>query len=112
MASLADITDPETQPLTETKLQAYINRLNSQRWSVSDDGHLRGSYSFDDFATALEFVTEVGDVAEQMWHHPDITLRWGEVVVEVWSHDVNALQEIDFVLAARCNRRYQQQLAE
>ena len=40
----------------------------------------------DDFVAALAFVNQVGDVAEEMQHHPDIDIRWNKVTLMVSTH--------------------------
>ena len=59
-------------------------------------------FQFANFAEALSFVNRVGEVAEALDHHPDILLYdWNRVRLTVMTHDVGALTERDFELAAR-----------
>jgi 4a-hydroxytetrahydrobiopterin dehydratase len=71
------------------------------RWTIVDDHHLEGRYSFDDFLGALAFTNRAGGVAEAEGHHPEITLTWGEATVRIWTHSIDGLNENDFILAAR-----------
>jgi 4a-hydroxytetrahydrobiopterin dehydratase len=48
---------------------------------------LSKEFYFTNFDTALEFVNQVGAVAEQLGHHPDIHLSWGKVVIITTTHD-------------------------
>lgn len=73
-------------------------------WEVVDGHHLRRTFRFPDFRTALAFVDAVGAEAESQGHHPDLHLSWGRVVVEVHTHVIDGLSEADFVLAARIDR--------
>ena len=50
---------------------------------------------------------EVGELAEKAWHHPNLSLQWGEVGVEIWTHEVDGLQKPDFVMAAKMDRIYE-----
>ena len=45
-------------------------------------------------------------VAEAEGHHPDLTLSWGKVGVEIYTHKIKGLSEADFVLAAKYSRLY------
>jgi 4a-hydroxytetrahydrobiopterin dehydratase len=36
--------------------------------------HIKRTFTFPDFVSALAFVNKVGDVAEKEGHHPDIFL--------------------------------------
>jgi 4a-hydroxytetrahydrobiopterin dehydratase len=69
-------------------------------WSF-EQGHLAKSYSFNDFAGALEFVNRIGAISEEQGHHPDIYMTWGKVSVEIWTHKIDGLTESDFILAAK-----------
>jgi len=66
-----------------------------------EQGHLAKSYTFNDFAGALEFVNRIGTIAEEQGHHPDIYMTWGKVSVEIWTHKIDGLTESDFILAAK-----------
>ncbi len=110
-SSLADqeckaCTEAE-EPLTEAEYQEYLDDLDIETWTVIDDHHLEGTYDFEDFRDALEFTYEVGELVEEEWHHPDIQLRWGEVVIEMWTHKIDGLHQTDFVMAARMDRIYE-----
>ena len=70
-------------------------------WQLVADRRLRKNFAFDDFASALAYVNRLGEMAEQQNHHPEITLRWGQVTVEIWTHSANGLTEADFVFAAK-----------
>jgi len=72
-------------------------------WKISQ-GVLTKEYAFENFTSGLEFVNEIGRIAEKMNHHPDIWLAWGKVTVAIWTHAVNDLTEADFVLAKEIDR--------
>ncbi|MCO8272434.1 4a-hydroxytetrahydrobiopterin dehydratase [Actinoplanes sp. TRM 88003] len=52
-----------------------------------------------DFAAGLALVNAIGDVAEQMNHHPDLTLRYTAVDVRLTSHDAGGVTSRDVRLA-------------
>lgn len=56
-------------------------------------------FSFPDYASALLFVNEVAKIAEEQNHHPEITLRWGEVVIWTWTHSELKITDKDVALA-------------
>jgi 4a-hydroxytetrahydrobiopterin dehydratase len=87
---------------------AELENLNSQvtGWQVVKEHHLAKNYTFPDFKKALDFVNQVGAIAEQEGHHPDLYLAWGKVGVEIWTHKIGGLTESDFVLAAKIDRAY------
>ncbi len=86
----------------------WLNALAVQlpTWKVVNEHHIERTYSFPDFAKALEYVNKVGAMAEQQGHHPDILLAWGRVGVTTWTHKIDGLTESDFILAAKCDQLY------
>ncbi len=101
----------EDEPLTESEYADYLDELG-EAWEVVDDHHLEGTYAFADFRDALEFTYEIGELAEDEWHHPDIHLQWGEVGVEMWTHKIDGLHKADFVMAARMDRIHEEYAPE
>ena len=88
-----------TSALAPNAITPLLGQLRD--WEVIDNHHLRKSWTFPDFRTALEFVNRVGEIAEREDHHPDIYFSWGKARVELWTHKVDGLTENDFVVAAK-----------
>lgn len=86
--------------LTSQQQRALLEQLDDG-WSVVDGHHLEREYTFPDFGQALAFTTEVGGLAEDQGHHPDILLGWGKVRITIFTHKINGLTESDFILAAK-----------
>lgn len=98
----------DDEPLSESDYGVYLDEIDTGVWDVIDDHHLEGSYEFEDFRDALEFTYEVGELAEEEWHHPDIHLQWGQVDIELWTHKIDGLHKTDFVMAARMDRIHEE----
>ena len=98
----------DDEPLTGADLNSLYERIDTDVWTVVDEHHLEGTYEFEDFRDALEFTYEVGELAEEEWHHPDLALAWGEVEVTMWTHKIDGLHKTDFVMAARMDRIYEE----
>jgi 4a-hydroxytetrahydrobiopterin dehydratase len=64
-------------------------------WDVIEGKRLRRTWRFPDFASALAFVVEVGKMADEINHHPDIELGWGRATIEWTTHDAGGITEID-----------------
>jgi len=88
---------PPLQGEAIEKLQIQVN----DAWKVVQEHHLIRIFSFPDFQQALKFVNEVGAIAEEQGHHPDIFLAWGRAEVKIWTHKIDGLTESDFILAAK-----------
>jgi 4a-hydroxytetrahydrobiopterin dehydratase len=104
MSKLAEqeLKPPKTgSPLEGDALSSLEKQLPSG-WQVVEGHHLEKAFKFDDFQQALDFTNQVGELAEQVDHHPEICLTWGKAKVTIWTHSVGGLSEADFVFAARC----------
>ena len=72
-------------------------------WKVSaDNKQVSVEVKTTDFLTALDLFQEIGDVAEELEHHPDLHLeKWNHVRIVSYSHDVGGLTGRDEALVAR-----------
>lgn len=89
-------------PLTAAEIWPLEAQVRD--WKVVDNHHLERHFTFPDFKTALRFVNQVGELAENQGHHPDIFLAWGKVGISIWTHKIDGLTESDFILAAKIDR--------
>ncbi|MBM4103982.1 MAG: 4a-hydroxytetrahydrobiopterin dehydratase [Planctomycetes bacterium] len=89
--------------LSAQQIAEYLPQLG-QEWQVIENHHLQKTFRFKNFAEALAFTNRIGELAEQQGHHPDITLSWGKVVVDLYTHKINGLHENDFILAAQIDQ--------
>lgn len=64
-------------------------------------GRLHARFETGGFEAGLAFVNEVGRIAQEVDHHPDIELTYDAVYLRLVSHDVGALTARDVRLAAR-----------
>lgn len=83
-------------------LKDLYGQLNDG-WQLIDEHHLQKSYKFKNFKEALDFTNDVGHLAEEEGHHPEILLTWGKVEVKIWTHKIDGLSESDFILADKCD---------
>ena len=88
------------EPLKGEALDNLKMQLSSE-WQVIDEHHLEREFKFKNFQQALNFVNQVGQLAESEGHHPDIYLSWGKVKITIWTNKINGLHENDFILAAK-----------
>lgn len=72
----------------------------------ADDGHLKRRFEFANFGESLAFVNEVGELAENADHHPDITFGWGYAEFAVTTHDRGGITDVDVALATQINNSY------
>lgn len=82
--------------LSDAELTEWLG--NHPDWSL-DDKHLRRSLSFDDFATAFAFMTQMAFVAERLDHHPEWSNVYNRVEIGLTTHDVDGLSSLDLAFA-------------
>jgi 4a-hydroxytetrahydrobiopterin dehydratase len=87
-------------PLKGEELAKVMAELDND-WTCVEEHHLEKTFKFPDFKSALAFTNQVGALAEEVGHHPDIHLAWGKVKITVWTHKIDGLAEADFVFAAK-----------
>jgi 4a-hydroxytetrahydrobiopterin dehydratase len=75
-------------------------------WKLTHDGQrIRREWRVKNFATGVEFLDRVAQIAEDEWHHPDLHLEgFRNVWIEIWTHAIGGLSENDFILAAKIDR--------
>jgi len=67
-------------------------------WDVKD-GQLTRTVTRKDFRDALLYINAIGYLAEQANHHPDISISWNKVTLNLVSHSAGGLTAKDFALA-------------
>ncbi len=87
-------------PLSEEESGAFLSQIHED-WEVVENHHLTRTWTFPDFASALKFTNQLGEICEQQNHHADFELGWGRVVSVIYTHKIDGLTESDFVLAAK-----------
>ena len=63
------------------------------------NGKLVKEFKFKDFKEALLFINKVGDHAESINHHPKIINVYNSVIIELWTHDKDAITDLDYALS-------------
>jgi 4a-hydroxytetrahydrobiopterin dehydratase len=66
-----------------------------------EDGWLRRVYKTDGWPTTLMLVNAIGYLAEAAYHHPDLNVTWGRIIVKLSTHSAGGITDKDFELARR-----------
>jgi 4a-hydroxytetrahydrobiopterin dehydratase len=69
-------------------------------WTQCDHSIIR-EFSFKDFRQAIDFVNRVAEVAETENHHPDISISYSKVKLDLSTHSAGGLTSKDFELATK-----------
>lgn len=69
------------------------------------EGWIVRNLELKDFAAALATVNQIGALAEQEGHHPDLLIHgYRNLRIRMQTHAVEGLTENDFILAAKIDR--------
>ena len=82
--------------LNDTEIQERASKLSG--WTVYGK-ELQCTREFKDFIEAINFVNKLVAPSEAAGHHPDITVSYNKVKVNLTTHDAGGLTEKDFALA-------------
>jgi 4a-hydroxytetrahydrobiopterin dehydratase len=88
--------------LSDEEIEAQL----PEAWSREGDEIVR-TYEFDSYLDGIGFASGAGGVAEDAWHHPEMTITWGEVEVRLTTHDAGGITENDIELAERFDDLYE-----
>jgi 4a-hydroxytetrahydrobiopterin dehydratase len=88
-------------PLTQAEAEKLLQELDPEWTLVDGGGLLARSFNFPNFKKTMEFVNKVADIAEEENHHPDMTVSYSNVGVELMTHAIGGLSENDFILASK-----------
>jgi 4a-hydroxytetrahydrobiopterin dehydratase len=84
--------------------EEIVSRLGElEGWSRSGDA-ITKTFDRDDFVGSVEFVRRLTEPAEEMGHHPDLSISWSEVAVSITNHSAGGLTATDFELAERIDQ--------
>jgi len=86
-------------PASLLSLSEITARLPSISLWRTENSELVRTVSFADFRAALDFVNQVGELAESAGHHPDIDIRYNRVRLALATHSAGGLTQKDFDLA-------------
>jgi 4a-hydroxytetrahydrobiopterin dehydratase len=84
--------------LPDDEIESRLGELEG--WS-RDGESITKTFKNDDFVGSVRFVDALVEPAEDMGHHPDLSLSWDEVTVSITNHAAGGLTENDFELAKR-----------
>ena len=59
---------------------------------------------FKDFATPMKIAAEIGVMADEQWHHPELEIGSRHLDIHVWTHKIDGLVESDLFLRQKWMR--------
>ncbi len=84
--------------LNEKELAEALKTLPG--WAVAS-GKLHKEYKFKDFVGAFGFMASAALIAESLGHHPEWFNVYNKVIVDLTTHSVGAISNMDVELARK-----------
>lgn len=85
--------------LTQEQITAALHDLPG--WGQAA-GQLKKQYTCKDFVAAIAFVNRIAAIAEEIAHHPDITINYARVTLSTSTHSEGSIvTDKDVELAQR-----------
>ncbi len=90
-------------PFDINEIHKYLKKING--WNVSQNNEnnyfIEKEFKFKNYIESEKFILEVGRIAENESHHPDINFGWGYAKIKISTHAIKGLAESDFILASK-----------
>lgn len=75
---------------------------NIEGWSFQVKA-LERTIEGETYQHSLDLLYKIGQLAEDMNHHPDMTLSYKTLTIRFWSHDAGGITERDLDAAKKVN---------
>ena len=88
-----------------SEIHKYLKKVDG--WDVKKRDeiyYLEKKFKFKNFLESQKFINNVGNIAEEQGHHPDIFFGWGYAEIQIFTHKIKGLVESDFILAAKIDK--------
>jgi 4a-hydroxytetrahydrobiopterin dehydratase len=97
------MTDKKAAKLSQTDVDTFVGA--HEQWRTDGDA-LERTFTFENFGASVAFAVNVGFVADQRDHHPDLNISWGKVGVRWTTHDAGGITALDVEMAQVCEHVY------
>ena len=87
--------------LSDEEIASRLDGLDG--WERAGDA-IQKTFERGDFVGSVDFVKSLVEPAEDMGHHPDLSISWDKVEVTITTHAAGGLTENDFELAKRIDQ--------
>jgi 4a-hydroxytetrahydrobiopterin dehydratase len=96
---------PIMEKYSQEQIHIQLKNINQQldiqqQWQIVE-GKLTKTFKFKSFIRAFGWMTQIAIWAEKLNHHPEWFNVYNKVVVQLTTHDVGGISELDFKLAEK-----------
>ena len=74
--------------LSEIQIETSLTELDN--WQYGNK-KINKVYTFDSYMESIDFINSVAKKAEEVNHHPDLTVGYCKINIEITSHDLGGV---------------------
>lgn len=90
--------------MSASRAQELLGQVHSD-WKLGDNGlSISRFFEFKAYSRTMSFVNAVAFVATNEGHHPQMTVNYGNCLVDYSTHAIGGLSDNDFICAAKIDR--------
>ncbi len=93
-------TAREKTLLTEFQIEEALTEIDG--WEYKGN-RLERTFKTKNFTTGVEFINEIVPKAEAANHHPDVFLSYPKVKIQLMTHELHGISNLDIELAQEIN---------
>tara|TARA_Y100001968_G_scaffold274534_1_gene267812 strand:- start:136 stop:420 length:285 start_codon:yes stop_codon:yes gene_type:complete len=86
--------------LSENEIESI--RTKFPHWTIKEKRMTR-TFKFSNFIEAFGFMTRIAIIAESINHHPEWSNVYSEVKIQLTTHDIGGITDLDIKLASEIN---------
>jgi 4a-hydroxytetrahydrobiopterin dehydratase len=90
--------DKNSPPMPSTEIEKMLNEIPG--WNFIK-GALERIFHFNNFQEAIQFINKIADLAISEGHHPDLTINYDKVTVDLSTHKINGISINEFIMASK-----------
>lgn len=79
----------------------FLKEIHSDWTLTHEDTRIRRSVNLREMAEPMKIANIIAKLADEQWHHPELTIGFGHLDIEIWTHKINGLVESDFIFASK-----------
>lgn len=87
--------------LSDQEIRSRLTVLTG--WKREGD-FLTKTFEFESFMGGISFISRIARVAEGLQHHPDISVRYTTIKLQIQTHSAGGITSKDFQLASAIER--------
>ena len=105
---VGDYEEPELITIPGLRTSTPIEAPKKLQWAIRENpNRLTRMFEFSKEENFNAFLLDVLEHQAETQHHGRLTVQWPQVKIEVWTHTLSDVTEIDFEWAKSVNEIYE-----